>query len=520
MPEQAGVSRRRFLSTGSKVLATTGLVGGGAVSTLLSACGDSTPAQTSGPTTVTYTFDAFAKLPDVQMVADAMSATSQFKNLNIKVNLNPIDSASYDQKLQLGYAAGQPYDLVFTAPWVNNYTQNAIKGNFLALDDLLPKYAPDLYSSMLSAFWDAVRVNGKIYGIPNQNYFAYVMGVFIVQSYADKYKKYIPAKVNNYADMEPFLAAVKADNPNSTPFYQAAGIAGGALFNTTGDHGLDVFSASGQIAGIRYNDKNLHVLNIYDTDEFKQTVALRWKWQQLGFCTMDTISAQQGAAQVQAGQYAMLAGQQAKPNDIPTVQEHFGVKLIAKPVGTPILTTDGLVQNMNAIARTCPHPDKVLQFANLVNTDPTIFNLLCHGIEGKHYVFTNKAEKLIDFPKGVTAVTDGYNPSSDWMFGNEQNGYYTDPGSVGIFANIQKIKNTAARSAAFGFAFDPTNVKTQIAQVSTIISPTGSLTIALDAGKVNPNDVPNYISQIKQAGGDDIVAEAQKQLDASASKHK
>ncbi len=63
--------------------------------------------------------------------------------------------------------------------------KNAQKGNFLAIDDLLPKYAPDLYKSMPTAFWDAVRVGGKIYGVPNQNYFAYVNGVFINKSLAE-----------------------------------------------------------------------------------------------------------------------------------------------------------------------------------------------------------------------------------------------------------------------------------------------------------------------------------------------
>jgi len=40
--------------------------------------------------------------------------------------------------------------------------------SLLALDDLLPKYAPDLWAQIKPEFWNAVRVKGTIYSVPNQ----------------------------------------------------------------------------------------------------------------------------------------------------------------------------------------------------------------------------------------------------------------------------------------------------------------------------------------------------------------
>lgn len=512
--DQAGMSRRTFLSGSKKAVTAGALVGSGALGTLLAACGGST--QTGGKVTITYTFDAFTQLPDASLVAQAMSNADQFKKLNIQVALNPIQAASYDQKLQLGYAAGQTYDVVFTAPWVNVYTQNAIKGNFLPIDDLLPKYAPDLYKSMPTAFWDAVKVNGKIYGVPNQNYFAYVNGVFINQKLAEKYVAYLPAgdTLGSYTDLEPFLEQIKTHEPAVTPIFMAqSGIAAGSIFSGL-DYGFDVFAGAGSVAGIRYTDKQLQVVNVYATPEFQQAAALRWKWGQLGYFKKDPVPPDQGAVAVQNGQYAVLIGQQAKPNDIPGIEQHFGVSLTVKKVGPTFISTQSILQNMNSIVRTCPNPQQAMQFLNLINSDAAIFNLLCHGIEGKHYVFVDKNKKLIGFPSGVTATSDKYNPGSDWMFGNEQNGYYTDATSVGIYADIQQANNTATRSTAFGFSFDPTNVTTQIAELTPITGATGSLTDALGFGQLNPSDLPKFLNQIKQAGGDAIVAEAQKQLNA------
>jgi putative aldouronate transport system substrate-binding protein len=518
--ERQGMTRRRFLAGSGKAVAASTFVGGGALGTLLAACGGGA-SNSNGQVTVTYTFDAFTQLPDASLVAQAMSNTPQFKKLNIQVALNPIDQASYDQKLQLGYAAGQEYDVVFTAPWVNVYTTNAQKGNFQALDDLLPRYAPDLYKSLPTAFWDAVRVNGKIYGVPNQNYFAYVNGIFINQKFAQKYAAYLPSAdtLGNYTDIEPFLDQIKAHEPGVTPVFMSNnGVAGGFIWSGL-DWGFDVFAGSGNVAGIRYADKNLQIVNPYATPEFQQAVELRWAWGQKGYFKKDPVPPDQGAVAVQNGQYAVLIGQQAKPNDIPGIEQHFGVKLTVKKVGPTFISTQGILQNMNAIPRSCPNPQQALQFLNLVNSDPTIFNLLCHGVEGKHYVFVDKSKELIGYPTGVTATSDKYNPGSDWMFGNEQNGYYTDPSSVGIYASIQQANSTATRSAAFGFSFDPTNVTTQIAQLTPMTGGTGSLTEALGFGQLNPQDLPKYLTQLKQAGADDIIAEAQKQLNAWKQKH-
>ena len=507
-----GFTRRRFLAHSRTALLTTGLASTGIAGSLLAACGGSS-SSSSGPVEVTYTYPIFTPVPDVQLVTDAINATSQFKNANLRIKLNPIDDASYNQKIQLGYAAGTRYDLIFTAPWANNYVQNALQGNFMALDDMLKNDTPALYKIMSADLWNATRVNGKIYSIPNVNFFAFVFGLFIQPDLAKKYQQYLPETVHGYADIEPFLAQIKAHEPDVTPVYMAdGGFASGDYWTNGECAGFDTFSDG--LTGIRPTDTQLQVLNMYETPEFAQLAQLRWRWAQEGYTKKDQVPGATGKFDVQNGKYALLLGQQCKPNDIPFVEAFYGVKFLVKPLTTPFLGTTMVADNMNAVARSSAHPVEALKVWQLVNTDPEIFNLLCHGIEGKHYAFVDKAKKLIGYPSGITATSDRYNPDTDWEFGNEVNGYYTDPNSVGIYDQIQQANASAQRSAAFGFTFDTTNVKTEVAQVSAVITP---LTAALNTGRLNPaTTLPNYLHQLKQAGADTIVAEAQKQLNAWA----
>lgn len=137
------LNRRTFIKT-SAMLATSS-------SALLAACGGSpaSPTTSSTPTELLYTYTTFSGAPaDLAAVQSAINATPAMKAKNLRIKLEPIDFAAYEQKLKLRFAAGTPGDAVFTASWVNNFYSNVAQGNFTVLDELLARYAPRLAASM------------------------------------------------------------------------------------------------------------------------------------------------------------------------------------------------------------------------------------------------------------------------------------------------------------------------------------------------------------------------------------
>src|ERR1051326_1371938 len=160
------LSRRRFLVNGGKTILATGALTslGGATSALLSACDSS---SSTGPNEVSYSYPTFTPVPDVQDVQDAINKILKAR-YNVTLKLNPIDAGAYDQKQKLAVAAGDVQDIVYAVPWTNNYYVNVAQGALLPLDDLLKKHAPKTFASMSAQAWNATRVNGKIYGVLNQ----------------------------------------------------------------------------------------------------------------------------------------------------------------------------------------------------------------------------------------------------------------------------------------------------------------------------------------------------------------
>lgn len=466
----------------------------------LAGCGgQSTPPSSTAITQITYTFPGVAQ-KDETLVQDALNTL--LKPEGVAVKLQVIDWGSYQQKVLLNFTSGQPCDVVWTAPWLNNYYQNVANQNFLPLDDLLTKDAPGLYASMPKSIWDAARVQGKIYGVINQQIFVKPFGFTVNKSLADKYSLDVNS-VQSYADLEPFLANLKQHEPGITPV--GSDPANSASLFTPETYGIDPIGGSLPV-GVRATDKSLKVISIYETPEFKQAVELAHKWYLAGYLakTPDPNS----FAKFNAGKVALEPGQVIKPGASAGAGLSFGV--YSKSITQPILTTSGVVATLNSICRSSAHPDAAMKFLEALNSNPEVYNMLAKGIEGKHWVWVDKQKKVIGFPQGVTASTNGYFPATDWMFGNQFNAYYQTEDQVGSWEQTKKINDTSLVSVALGFSLDTSPIKSKAATINSAVK---QYFTPLMQGLVDPNTaLPQALQALKAAGIDDVVAQTQTQI--------
>jgi putative aldouronate transport system substrate-binding protein len=166
---------------------------------------------------------------------------------------------------------------------------------------------------------------------------------------------------------------------------------------------------------------------------------------------------------------------------------------------------------MNNISSTSKNPEASMKVIEALNTDIDIYHLICRGIAGTHYVVTDAANGVVGFPTGVTPSTDRYFPQTSWMFGDIFNDFYSSEDTVGAWPLSHKDNQSATPSQALGFAFDPTNVKTELAQVSQVQQQYG---YPLIFGRVDTSSgLQTYLSKLHDAGVDKVITEIQKQLD-------
>ena len=457
---------------------------------------------------VTYTYASRGVPQDLQMVQDAMNERLNAE-IGVELTLEPIDFAAYNDKMQLRLAAGEECDIIFTAPWTNSYANNVANGALAPLDELLPEYAPGLWASMPETTWNAARVNGTIYGVINQQIFPKPWGVHPRVDLLEKYDFSLD-DVTRYEDMEPWLTAVR-DGEGITPVYGHDGNVGASLWRDQ-YWGYDPLDDGIAFMGMRADDESLTPVNYLATEEFKASADLTKKWYDEGFFPQEPAPADEARAAFSAGLFAMGYHVEKPGNDVEMKAMHgfdFESKNLTDPL---ILDTAGATATLNAICATSKHPAEAMQVLELINTDAEMYNLLARGIEGTHWVWEDEENKVMTFPEGMTAETNGYNPNTDWMFGNQFNAYYRDAAQVGAWEATKEMNDTAFPSEALGFVVDREPIKTEIAQTTAVWD---ELVKPIYNGWVSFDEAgPEALEKLNEAGAQTIIDEVARQLQA------
>lgn len=436
-------------------------------------------------------------------VASVEQAINEYlkDTLNVNIHLKAIDFGSIAQKMQLVNAASEEYDLAFTSNWANDYYQNVNKGAFLPLGDLLAQYAPDIMGILPQGGWEAAKVNGEIYAVPNYQIWARTDVIYPMKETAEKYGLDVD-NITGWKDLTPFLEKVKASEPNLVAMENSkVGVFGNNILH----YGFDEFAGRNVPGVVKFDDENLQVLNQFESPEYKEFVTMTRDWNGKGFFRKDAATLIDTTPDRKAAKVAVINGGTVKPGGEAEMAAVTGKEMLQLGVSQPVLSTSGIIATMTGISKTSKNPERAMMFLNMLYKDKTLYNLVAHGIEGKHY-------KKID-DQTVEAIKDaGYDPNTDWLFGNQFNGYYRAGQNPGIWEETIELNNNAVQSVLLGFSFDPTPVKTEIAQIATV---TAQYVPLLETGSVDPEKVlPEFIDKLKKAGSDKILQEEQKQIDA------
>jgi putative aldouronate transport system substrate-binding protein len=464
-------------------------------------------AQDDLPVLVYY-FPGSAQ-PDLAMVQEALSAYMA-ERIGATIELRPIDWGAYDSQISLMNAAGEEYDLAFTAPWINNFLTNVSEEYLLPLTDLLPEYAPNYFASMTPATWDAVTVGGEIMAGINQQIFVKPFGPYIradvldAIGMADEFNA-----LTSFEDLGPILEAIQAqvDADTTDPLeYVTFNLSGLSIPEIWGYDPQDSFLA------VKTDDETAQVVIWPQTDEYRQAVTTIREYYQAGYAPTDVANWAEADSAWTAGQYGIRLVEIVKPGGEAETEARWGQPVVATAIAEPVLTTGGVIATLTGVSSTSQHPELAVQYLELVNTDPVFFNMLAKGLEGTHWEWADQDLLLIQPANGAASFGDtGYNPNSDWMFGNVFNAFYSDPTQVGAWPETAELNASARPSPLLGFTFDRSAVETEMSSISAVGS---EFADPLNQGIIETEEGLAALNQaLIDAGIERVQAEMQRQVD-------
>jgi len=425
------------------------------------------------------------------------------RKLGCTVDIKVFDWGEYETKMRTIIAAREPFDLCFTANWVNNYQQNASRGAYLPLDVMLDRYAPQLKALVGEKFWDTTRINGHIYGSVNLQIECMTAVVYFQKKLVDKYK-FDYKNCKKFEDLEPFLKAVKENEPGVFPtdfVNQQGGNFGKALTY----HGFSELAGRNVPGAVYLSDKpaTAKVINQFATPEFKNWCQLARDWYKKGYIRSDALSINNADPEIKAGKIACGLGGTYKPGGAAEASARFGLELVEIPFSKSYFS-DNPTATMHAISSNSRYPELAMKLLNLINTDKKLYNLLSYGIEGKHYkkVGPNRIEPL----KGSKFMH-----GCSWEIGCVFNGYLLPGQPDDCWEETKKMNDAALPAPVVGFNFNPKPVEAEISQCVSVVN---EFLSSLELGVADPAEtLPKFLDKLQKAGADKLIAEIQKQLE-------
>ncbi|WP_040950094.1 extracellular solute-binding protein [Gorillibacterium massiliense] len=440
------------------------------------------------------------------------------QDINATVDVSFLSWADWQQKYPLLFASGDDFDLIYTANWAQ-YNQQASKGGFLELTkDMLDQYMPKTAASMYPEAWEQAKIQGKVYMVP-MNYkemfgnFSLLRGDLL-----EKYGLKAEDMVKDSKSIEAYYEAFYKDT-KIVPLQGGDKTWWGMPYYLPSEmmkNWFEVGSLSNFHVYYDTTQDSPKVFPFIDTDAFVKGVTVTKEWVDKGIISKSAAVNKSsdgfndflnGKAPAGGGNLATANSNYASVN-----AQHPEYKLVGLNAnyGNPV-AVNPFIQNGIAINRNSKNPERALMMLDLFRNDERYFNLTTYGIQGKHYDLSADGKSIVPLTDSAGFSPDGACP---WGWRNDQFYKLIDGG----MPDYQKFKDDMVNNAAYPklttFVFDDTNVKNQIAAVNNVLEQYekplvyGMIKSSIDS------DVAKLRELIKKAGGDEVVAELQKQVDA------
>ena len=259
------------------------------------------------------------------------------------------------------------------------------------------------------------------------------------------------------------------------------------------------------------------VVNIYDTDEYKEMAKVAYDWNQKGYFMPDSTTNTTPRQDILKANNAFGYFGNYHPGIVTQEVMNTGMDIVAMPITEKSLSTQSVNNIEWLVAAQTENPEKTLAVLNLLYSSADFQNLFRYGIEGKDYEVKDAEKGIAGYPEGVTSATVGWG-NEMWLSGNASVGYAWETDPEDVFEKYSEFNDTATLSPLYGFIYDTSNVKNEITAISNVKDKYKAI---IENGDADPETaVAEFNEELKAAGIDHIIEDVQAQADAWLAENK
>lgn len=429
---------------------------------------------------------------DMASVTEAINEIT-VPRIGAKVDIQFVNETLYADRMVMNIAMGSDFDLCFSG-YLNSYVDSVQNGGYLDITDYLAE-SEKLKSIFPDYALEGLKMEGRIYAIPNMQILTSSTGLFIQKDLAEEYglKR---EDIHYLEDIEPMLEWVKQNKPDIYPF--KTGRYGGGLKNEN----LNQYSYSSEGIVAAYDSQgNISFMPEFDSDDWSEGPKLLHRWYEKGYVRPDIADINDDENEIYEKKYAVWRGAY-KPGGEEEFNANYNFECIAIQL-TPERLTNGAPSACTAIGKNSKYPELAFKLLEEVNTDPELFNLIAFGIEGKHY--TKNADGKLHLKKD-----GGYLARGAWKFGNAFNSYILEGQDKDVWSKTEQFNDNAKKMPINGWNFDRKSVRNEINAITLIKK---KYSVLSNGSEPFDNYIDGYIRELTEAGIYKVSEEAARQYE-------
>lgn len=412
------------------------------------------------------------------------------ETIGVNIDIEVVSWGDWGDRRNVIVTSGEYFDILFTDS--GRYTTEAKMGAFLDISDMLKSASPDLYAYIPGDYWNAVRVEGKIYSVPTYkdssatNYFVWDKNL------ADENGIDYSGISTLAAIYEP-LAKLK-ESTGQAPF----------VLNKDGVSAItypryDGLGAELPPLGVRFDDQSRTVVNVLLQDEVKSELAVVHEMYKNGIINADAPTLGETPS------YRMCFMAQGWSGAAKTVWgPNNGMEAVAIQTGDTIVSNGTVRGSLNGVYSGSKNPEKALAFLQAANLDVKLRDALYYGLEGDDFEYT--ADGKID------------RKNTDWTMAGYTQGTFFNVSQLATdefnqWDEVKQLNDNAKGSVLLGFDLDTTNIENELANCRVVWEKYKSelMTGAKDPAVL----IETVTNELESSGFSKIIQEAQSQIDAA-----
>ena len=423
---------------------------------------------------------------------EAISEISDYteEKIGVRIDVKIAGWADYDTKMNNIINTGEYFDLMFVNN--TNYSKFVNLNALENITDLVQSETPELYDFIPQELWDGVKIHDNVYAVPTYKDSSMTQFWMLDDTCVQKYNIDVES-IKDFSTLNDALQTIKAGEGKTVyPMKLAQGSTFNGFFN-----GYDDLAAGIAPIGVWYEDENRQVVSLLEQDDVMEKLNWLHKWYQDGIINPDANVVTDG------GKQSIFGSAQGWPAAATTWAFNNGIeKFDLTQVFGPIYATGTIQGSMNAVSANSKYKTEALKVLQLMNTDSKFRDMCAYGTEGNYMEYSEDGtvQKLRD-----DWVWPSYTQGTFFILSTQTDG---DPDA---WEQVKKQNESAVSSTCLGFSMDIADIQNEVANVNTVWDKYKN---DLLTGAVDPETtVPVILEELKAAGLDTVMEEAQRQID-------